>query len=104
MVDLCQQNISVFLQPFSAQRQAEYFINIFSILCVQMTKMLDLLEDFLENEGYKYERIDGGITGGMRQEAIDRFNGEMSAFCVSVFSTDFSSFSKSPRLPIKDSK
>lgn len=41
-----------------------------------MTKMLDLLEDFLENEGYKYERIDGGVTGGMRQEAIDRFNGE----------------------------
>ncbi|XP_069039201.1 chromodomain-helicase-DNA-binding protein 4 isoform X3 [Lepisosteus oculatus] len=40
----------------------------------QMTKMLDLLEDFLEHEGYKYERIDGGITGGMRQEAIDRFN------------------------------
>ncbi|XP_063041546.1 chromodomain-helicase-DNA-binding protein 4a isoform X2 [Engraulis encrasicolus] len=40
----------------------------------QMTKMLDLLEDFLENEGYKYERIDGSITGGQRQEAIDRFN------------------------------
>uniref|UniRef100_A0A8C5JIP4 Chromodomain helicase DNA binding protein 5 n=1 Tax=Junco hyemalis TaxID=40217 RepID=A0A8C5JIP4_JUNHY len=39
-----------------------------------MTKMLDLLEDFLEYEGYKYERIDGGITGGLRQEAIDRFN------------------------------
>lgn len=44
-----------------------------------MTKMLDLLEDFLENEGYKYERIDGGITGGMRQEAIDRFNGETAS-------------------------
>lgn len=43
-----------------------------------MTKMLDLLEDFLENEGYKYERIDGGITGGMRQEAIDRFNGKIN--------------------------
>jgi chromodomain-helicase-DNA-binding protein 4 len=41
-----------------------------------MTKMLDLLEDFLEHEGYKYERIDGGITGNMRQEAIDRFNGK----------------------------
>ncbi|XP_063173770.1 chromodomain-helicase-DNA-binding protein 5 [Candoia aspera] len=40
----------------------------------QMTKMLDLLEDFLEYEGYKYERIDGGITGGLRQESIDRFN------------------------------
>lgn len=44
-----------------------------------MTKMLDLLEDFMEFEGYKYERIDGGITGGLRQEAIDRFNGEISA-------------------------
>lgn len=42
----------------------------------QMTKMLDLLEDFLDYEGYKYERIDGGITGALRQEAIDRFNGE----------------------------
>uniref|UniRef100_A0A8B9ZZZ9 Chromodomain helicase DNA binding protein 3 n=1 Tax=Anas zonorhyncha TaxID=75864 RepID=A0A8B9ZZZ9_9AVES len=41
---------------------------------LQMTKMLDLLEDFLDYEGYKYERIDGGITGALRQEAIDRFN------------------------------
>lgn len=56
-----------------------------------MTKMLDLLEDFLENEGYKYERIDGGVTGVMRQEAIDRFNGEglhvsseMANQCVTV--------------------
>ncbi|GBM00120.1 Chromodomain-helicase-DNA-binding protein 5 [Araneus ventricosus] len=40
----------------------------------QMTKMLDILEDFLEAEYYKYERIDGGITGAQRQEAIDRFN------------------------------
>lgn len=48
-----------------------------------MTKMLDLLEDFLEYEGYKYERIDGGITGGLRQEAIDRFNGEHSEHTTS---------------------
>lgn len=41
-----------------------------------MTKMLDILEDFLEFEGYKYERIDGGITGSQRQDAIDRFNGK----------------------------
>ncbi|KAK5875801.1 hypothetical protein CesoFtcFv8_026843 [Champsocephalus esox] len=40
----------------------------------QMTKMLDLLEDFLDHDGYKYERIDGSVTGAMRQEAIDRFN------------------------------
>ena len=43
-----------------------------------MTKMLDILEDFLEAEGYKYERIDGGVTGSMRQDAIDRFNGKNS--------------------------
>ena len=48
----------------------------------QMTKMLDLLEDFLEGEGYKYERIDGGITGSLRQEAIDRFNApDADQFC-----------------------
>jgi len=40
----------------------------------QMTKMLDLLEDFLDGIGFKYERIDGGITGTLRQDAIDRFN------------------------------
>ena len=38
----------------------------------QMTKMLDLLEDFLDGVNLRYERIDGGITGSMRQEAIDR--------------------------------
>lgn len=43
--------------------------------------MLDLLEDFLDHEGYKYERIDGGITGALRQEAIDRFNGEKFFNC-----------------------
>lgn len=51
-----------------------------------MTKMLDLLEDFLEFEGYKYERIDGGITGGLRQEAIDRFNGKNASSDVCVLS------------------
>ena len=25
-------------------------------------------------QGYNYERIDGGITGTKRQDAIDRFN------------------------------
>ena len=48
----------------------------------QMTKMLDLLEDFLDGEGYKYERIDGSITGTLRQEAIDRFNADgAEQFC-----------------------
>ncbi|KAI9588380.1 hypothetical protein GQX74_004225 [Glossina fuscipes] len=53
----------------------------------QMTKMLDILEDFLEGEGYKYERIDGGITGGLRQEAIDRFNAPGAQQFVFLLST-----------------
>lgn len=59
--------------PFSSR----HTFSLLSLLCFQMTKMLDLLEDFLDHEGYKYERIDGGITGALRQEAIDRFNGEI---------------------------
>ncbi|KAH1016970.1 hypothetical protein HUJ05_007711 [Dendroctonus ponderosae] len=53
----------------------------------QMTKMLDILEDFLEGEGYKYERIDGAITGSQRQEAIDRFNAPGAIQFVFLLST-----------------
>lgn len=47
--------------------------------------MLDILEDFLDYEGYKYERIDGGITGGQRQDAIDRFNGMLCSYYCFFF-------------------
>ena len=40
-----------------------------------MTKMLDILEDYMESQAFRYERIDGSITGSVRQDAIDRFNG-----------------------------
>ena len=40
-----------------------------------MTKLLDILEDFLEYMGLKYERIDGSVNGAERQQCIDRFNG-----------------------------
>ncbi|PSN37765.1 Chromodomain-helicase-DNA-binding protein Mi-2 [Blattella germanica] len=53
----------------------------------QMTKMLDILEDYLEGEGYKYERIDGNITGSVRQEAIDRFNAPGAQQFVFLLST-----------------
>lgn len=53
----------------------------------QMTKMLDVLEDFCENEGYKYERIDGSITGQARQDAIDRFNAPNAQQFVFLLST-----------------
>ena len=53
-------------------RKGGHRVLIFS----QMTKMLDILEDFLEHLGFQYERIDGSITGAERQQCIDRFNGE----------------------------
>lgn len=54
-----------------------------------MTKMLDILEDYLEGEGYKYERIDGAITGSSRQEAIDRFNAPGAPQFVFLLSTRY---------------
>ena len=53
----------------------------------QMTKLLDLLEDYLEYEQYKYERIDGSITGSVRQQAIDRFNKPGSDSFIFLLST-----------------
>lgn len=53
----------------------------------QMTKMLDILEDFLDGCGYKFERIDGAITGNQRQEAIDRFNAPGAQQFVFLLST-----------------
>ncbi|KHJ95791.1 CHDCT2 domain protein [Oesophagostomum dentatum] len=53
----------------------------------QMTMMLDILEDFCEVEGYKFERIDGSITGQARQDAIDRFNAPGAQQFVFLLST-----------------
>ena len=40
----------------------------------QMIRVLDIIEDYLINKKYIYERIDGRIRGNQRQEAIDRFS------------------------------
>ncbi|CAD5232400.1 unnamed protein product [Bursaphelenchus xylophilus] len=53
----------------------------------QMTRLLDILEEFCEHLGYRYERIDGSITGQMRQESIDRFNAPNSEHFVFLLST-----------------
>ena len=39
----------------------------------QMSRMLDIIEDYLRGRGHELERIDGSVTGNLRQEAIDRF-------------------------------
>ncbi|VDM56340.1 unnamed protein product [Angiostrongylus costaricensis] len=40
----------------------------------QMVRVLDLLEEFLVNMNYPFERIDGNVRGDMRQASIDRFS------------------------------
>ncbi|CAG0880201.1 unnamed protein product [Cyprideis torosa] len=64
-------------------REQGHRVLIFS----QMTKMLDILEDFLEGEQYRYERIDGSVTGNVRQDAIDRFNDPKSPHFAFLLST-----------------
>ncbi|XP_068451305.1 chromodomain-helicase-DNA-binding protein 6 isoform X2 [Clinocottus analis] len=39
----------------------------------QMVRCLDIMEDYLIQRRYTYERIDGRVRGNMRQAAIDRF-------------------------------
>lgn len=53
----------------------------------QMTRMLDILEDYLQDAGYRYERIDGAVVGDDRQARIDRFNHPSSELFVFLLST-----------------
>lgn len=46
----------------------------------QMTHMLDILCTFLLLLNYKFERIDGSITGFKRNQAIKHFNSDESCF------------------------
>ncbi len=43
------------------------------LLFSQFKIMLDIIEDYLHLRRFKFERIDGSITGMKRQAAIDRF-------------------------------
>ncbi|KAJ1636623.1 P-loop containing nucleoside triphosphate hydrolase protein, partial [Pavlovales sp. CCMP2436] len=40
----------------------------------QMVRMLDMMEDFMRDRQYSFERLDGTIRGDARQMAIDRFS------------------------------
>ncbi|XP_017051832.1 chromodomain-helicase-DNA-binding protein 3 [Drosophila ficusphila] len=72
--------LSKMLKQLKAQKHR---VLIFS----QMTRMLDLLEHFLQGEKYAYERICGAVKGTMRQEAIDTFNSAGSEIFVFLLST-----------------
>ncbi|KAJ1119230.1 hypothetical protein NDU88_007416 [Pleurodeles waltl] len=40
----------------------------------QMTRMLDILQDYMEYRGYSYERLDGSVRGEERHLAINNFS------------------------------
>ena len=45
----------------------------------QMTRMLDVLEDYLLARGHGFERLDGNVGSAERQLRIDRFNRDMGS-------------------------
>lgn len=46
-----------------------------------MTRMLDILEIFLNLHGYTYVRLDGSTKVEIRQNIVDRFNNDPKIFC-----------------------
>ncbi|CAN6475877.1 unnamed protein product [Victoria cruziana] len=57
------------------------------LLFSQMTKMLDILEDFLVFLGFKYFRIDGETNASARQQQIREFNSHDCEVFVFLIST-----------------
>jgi len=53
----------------------------------QMTRLLDILEDYLMYRGYEYCRIDGSTEGDAREQAIEDFNRDDSTKFAFLLST-----------------
>ena len=51
------------------------------LVFTQMTKMLDVLENFLNYHGYKYLRLDGSTSIERRQTLMESFNNDKRIFC-----------------------
>ncbi|ORX91536.1 hypothetical protein K493DRAFT_286696 [Basidiobolus meristosporus CBS 931.73] len=64
-------------------KQEGHRVLIFS----QMTRMLDILEDYLTYEGYKYCRLDGGTPNDLRQQLVDAYNEPNSDLFIFLLST-----------------
>ena len=52
-----------------------------ALIFTQMTKVLDLLEQFLNVHGYRYLRLDGSTKAEQRQILTERFNNDARIFC-----------------------
>lgn len=57
------------------------------VLFSQFTTMLDLLDDYLKEKGYKFCRLDGSIRCKNRAEIIEDFNAKDSDKFVFIVST-----------------
>jgi SWI/SNF-related matrix-associated actin-dependent regulator of chromatin subfamily A member 5 len=53
----------------------------------QMTRMIDILEDYCQYRGHQYCRIDGNTTGEDRESQIDEYNREGSEKFLFLLST-----------------
>ncbi|XP_030195766.1 helicase SRCAP isoform X2 [Gadus morhua] len=51
------------------------------LIFTQMTRMLDVLEQFLNYHGHIYLRLDGSTRVEMRQSLMERFNNDRRIFC-----------------------
>ncbi|KAJ8880022.1 hypothetical protein PR048_020644 [Dryococelus australis] len=48
----------------------------------QMVRMLDILSEYMQQRHFPFQRLDGGIKGELRKQALDHFNAEGSQdFC-----------------------
>uniref|UniRef100_A0A8C6TNZ7 Snf2-related CREBBP activator protein n=1 Tax=Neogobius melanostomus TaxID=47308 RepID=A0A8C6TNZ7_9GOBI len=52
-----------------------------ALLFTQMTRMLDVLEQFLNYHGHIYLRLDGSTRVEQRQSLMERFNADRRIFC-----------------------
>lgn len=48
----------------------------------QWKKMLNIIQHFMNMQGYKYERLDGNTNVGSRQNLVDKFNNDDSIFAM----------------------
>lgn len=67
--------LSVLLRRFATE---QHRVLIFT----QMTRMLDILENFLNYHGFKYLRLDGSTPIEKRQTIMERFNNDKRMFCM----------------------
>lgn len=53
-----------------------------TLIFTQMTKVLDVLESFLNLHSLRYLRLDGTTKTDDRQKVVERFNSDMKIFCM----------------------